>query len=87
MPLFYFYCSNCQKKYRHILKQYSLGQKVSCVVCKSALERLVKAPTTQTTEIIDNGIMPKQVEKLMDVKELLEERSKKSEPLSPIELL
>ena len=43
--------------------------------CGASLVRTPKAPSTQTIETLDNGIMTKRVEQLKDIEQLMEERS------------
>lgn len=88
MPLFSLQCPMCSKIYQKLLKDVLSINEEKCIDCLVRLERKLNEFSTQSTEIIDNGIMIKQVEKLTNVEELLLERSKNHEQiLSPMEIL
>lgn len=78
MPIYSLNCSVCNKTYKKLIKDKKLIDQEKCVVCKAQLFLGMSQVTTQTTEVIDNGIMVKQVEKLMHVEELLHDRAHQS---------
>lgn len=79
MPLFNFTCPACGEHVRKILPH--LTEERRCPKCDAILKRTPNAPTTRVIEVRDNGLMPRQVEQLADVEEMIRERS--TEPEDP----
>ena len=78
MPLYNFKCSSCDFKVRKIMYAVEVPLYASspCPSCAGEIVRDVQAPTTQVQETLDNGIMPRKLERLVDVERLAKERSK-----------
>lgn len=74
MPLFSFNCPTCKEKIRRILPIAPV-EPFPCPKCESTLERGSAAPTSRVIEVRDNGIMPRQVEQLVDIGDMIKERS------------
>lgn len=88
MPVFCLQCPQCFKTYSKLLKEKIEIDQEKCTTCSSFLERKLSEFSSQSTEVIDNGIMIRQVEKLINAEELLQERSKHHEQLlNPLEIL
>ena len=75
MPLYNFWCFACQKKVRKILAAEPAGI-LPCPTCGENLERNQSPATARLTEIYDNGLMSRQVERLQDIEEIREEHGK-----------
>jgi hypothetical protein len=81
MPLYNFVCCKCHQRQRRILTLEAAKQIQMCgktlqdgKVCKYILKRSPVPPSTQTTEVIDNGIMTKRLERPADAERLYSER-------------
>ena len=74
MAAFYFTCKVCQKPQRRIVR----AEEVPTLTCECGgqLERTPSPPTTQVMETLDNGAMPRRVERLSEAERLFKERSK-----------
>lgn len=84
MPIYNFACSDCFKKERKLLQPTETkGQ--TCKECSGELVREAKAPSTQVMETIDNGLMPRKVERLKDTVELFRDRAKANKVNRPKE--
>lgn len=81
MPVFNFFCEKCQKPARKIL---SPEEARALVIhdCGYVLKRVQNPPSSQVTETLDNGIMPKKLERYANAEELYKERSEKSDKRS-----
>lgn len=76
MPLYHFECPVCMEKTRKILSLKVYRQrKVACKNCNCELSRVVEPPTSQVMETLDNGLMPKKLERLADSERLHHERA------------
>ena len=52
----------------------------TCISCGKILERKNENKTSGTVkEVLDNGIMPRKVERLSNIEELIKERSREKE--------
>ncbi len=73
MPLYYFRCPGCQLLSRKIL---AVEESTLARVCECGedLRREPRPPTSQTVESLDNGHMPKRLERLADAERLFKER-------------
>ena len=70
MPLYYLSCPSCGDKVTTICTPAQLkGRKC---LCGSILKREQKGPTTAVKEVIDNGVMVRQVERFSDAEELFD---------------
>lgn len=85
MPIYNFACVSCKAPVRKILspENYKLfvifNEYMDCKKCGGRVERKVNPPSSQTVETLDNGLMPKRVERFADAETLYKERSKKSD--------
>lgn len=78
MPAYEFECPVCHKRQRAILSpEEAKDQNIPCKEenCAGKLRRKSKAPTTQITETLDNGLMPRKLERLADAEKIHDERA------------
>lgn len=73
MPLYYFQCETCGKEFRRILKPEEATSQ-PCA-CGSTLKRDPHPPSSRVTEVLDNGLMTKRIERLADAERLFRERN------------
>lgn len=71
MPQFKFVCPKCGFKKSRLSKDH-----FECEKCKAQMERNPTGPTNQVYERLDNGLMPRTVERLADAERLNKERAK-----------
>ena len=74
MPLFYYYCTQCDIYSKRILEK---PIKSNCIKCSFILIRTPKPPSSQKLETIDNGYMARRIERPVDIGELTKERATK----------
>ena len=72
MPLYYYQCSLCNKESRRLCTPDE--SKVPPICCKKAMVRSPRPPSQRATEILDNGIMTKRLERLVDAERLFHDR-------------
>jgi len=78
MPVFDLKCPACGESERKLMLTM---QDRPCPKCETVMVRAGTGPTSRIIEIRDNGFMPKKVEQLADVQELVRQRStEKPEP-------
>lgn len=77
MPLYYFKCSgpSHEFKVKRILTPEEADQPQKCV-CGALLQRDAQGPNTTVHEVLDNGLMPRSLERFSDAQRLYKERSK-----------
>ncbi len=78
MPAYTFECPICKQWQRAILSVQEMKDgNVPCKTpgCAGILERKAQPPTTQITETLDNGLMPRKLERLADAERIHEERA------------
>lgn len=80
MPLFNLKCTECGEVYRKIAD--SLEEVGDCKFCGAAVEWQAKGPSVQKKETLDNGVMPRAVERLADAERLFKERAMNADPLA-----
>lgn len=73
MPMYHF-CCEAGHEVRKLLKPEEVKQALLCE-CGLPLSRKVKGPSSQAVEVLDNGVMAKSVERLVDAERLYSERS------------
>ena len=73
MPLYYFKCLECNLPEKRLLSVAESKQDRHCK-CGGKLKRTPKPPSSQATEILDNGIMTKKIERLVDAERLNREQ-------------
>jgi len=74
MPIYNFKCPECGEDFRKVLPHLTEHKK-PCPKCGKAAEYTGKGPTSRIVEVRDNGFMPKKVEQLADIDEIVKERS------------
>lgn len=77
MPLYNFVCSKCGTKKRRIFSVEESKKPQPCPQCKADMERDQTGPTRQVMERLDNGLMPRAVERLSEAERLYKERADK----------
>jgi hypothetical protein len=84
MPLYNFVCSGCDK---HVRKLLSPGKQTSpqACACGAALVRSAGAPSSQTMEVLDNGVMVRRIERPADAQRLMRERAQSDPRMKPPE--
>lgn len=82
MALYNFKCPVCQASIRKLLNlkgaEGFAGRGCSKEGCTGTWERDQVGPTTEKLEKIDNGLMPRAVERNADAERLFKERAKKT---------
>jgi hypothetical protein len=70
-----FYCHSCSKHYQRLIDLVN-GEvpEVACKVCKTVMVLQFATASGNVKEIIDNGIMPRRVERFDNADELYKER-------------
>jgi hypothetical protein len=73
MPLFKLACPKCG----HVVKKIGrTTPKVVCKECDIIMERQMAPPDVQVKEVLDNGAMPRRVERFKDAEQLFRDRAK-----------
>jgi len=75
MPIFHYFCQNCDKASKKLLEKEP--ESLQCPVCGSDLVRDMKGPSARVVERLDNGVMPKALERLADAERLFKDRAEK----------
>lgn len=83
MALYYFHCPKCDKSEGRFLKDRTRVLQQDCLTCGERLTRTPQAPSSQVRESLDNGVMPRRVERLKDAEILHKERSRNDPRLKP----
>lgn len=82
MPVYYFKCPKCEAMARRLLQPEQVKDyHIDCPECDSSMKRFVKPPSTNTVERLDNGAMPRAVERPADAERLYHERAKGKPPV------
>lgn len=84
MPLYNTTCPNCKYRKRFLttgasFDSISLEQK-KCPKCGTELIRDGAGPSTSVKEVLDNGAMPKAVERFADIEDMMAERNRNADP-------
>lgn len=74
MPRYFFECEVCQKAYQRICKPEEAKQ-ARCPACTNTLKRTPKPASTTVLETLDNGLMPRKVERIADAERIFAERA------------
>jgi len=74
MGLYHFQCPVCEKTKRKLFKSEP-GDLILCE-CGHVMLRIMQPPTTRVVEILDNGLMPRKIERLSEAERFSKERSK-----------
>ena len=77
MPVFHYACTKCSKPHRRLCSFLESQVAQACPACGGELTRTPNAPTTHVKEVLDNGAMPKAVERFADAERLYKERAGK----------
>lgn len=77
MPAYSFLCPVCKKPSRYILSVEEAQGDVPCRMegCGGILQRVARSPSVQIVETLDNGLMPRKLERLADAERIHEERA------------
>jgi len=81
MPLFNLVCSECGEETRKLAKNKEEA-KGACKICGGAQTWDAQGVSTQTIEKLDNGIMPRAVERHAQAERIYKERAMNADPLS-----
>ena len=76
MPLFKLTCPKCGKAVKKLGKT---TPKVWCEECQVIMERQMAPPDVQVKEVLDNGAMPRKVERFKDAEQLFRDRAKRND--------
>lgn len=76
MPIFNYQCLHCEESSRKLLTPEQASAVQLCKKCGAALERNVSPPTARVTETLDNGIMPRRLERLADAEQIYRDHAK-----------
>jgi len=80
MPFFRYQCPKCLLQARKFLEKREGEPPPSKCECGQATQWVYGQPQTMIKEVLDNGIMPRSVERLKDIEELIHERHKVYKP-------
>ncbi len=77
-------CTGCGDKASRLLWLWdgSAVEKMTCKKCGAEVVRKPTGPSSQVVERLDNGMMPKAVERLADAERLYRDRADNSDPLA-----
>lgn len=66
--IIYYLCEKCKNSNKKYYKDHKLiKDTVECDDCKGDMERQLSAPSSKSTQIIDNGLQEREVEVMNDV--------------------
>lgn len=77
MPLFYGKCKDCdaEKKFLTVSGDFdTIDESKFVCKCGGLIVRNAKGPFTAIKEVLDNGCMPRAVERFEDIEEMKQER-------------
>ena len=74
MPMFVLWCESCRRHTRRISKNWA-DTKTECDQCGGRMVRDYQPPTDRSVEILDNGIMGRQLERPIDIEQMAKERA------------
>ena len=83
MPLYKMKCDKCGVIQRRVLSHYETikGMDFRCL-CGGLFVKQNPEPTTQSMERLDNGAMPRAVERYTDAEQLMQERHLNADPIA-----
>jgi len=84
MPMYYFTCDSCATTQGLRLKAGEQKTPHACRDCGSMMRRDPRPPSSQVMESIDNGLMPRRVERLADAERLYKDRAANDPNLKPL---
>jgi DNA-directed RNA polymerase subunit RPC12/RpoP len=81
VPLYHFKCSGCGEIMRRLwdVKRFEDREPWFCGGCGGEVVYDPRPPTSRTTEVLDNGVMVRQVERLVDAPQLFRDRNAATE--------
>ncbi len=83
MPVFNLVCGSCSKTTRQLASSWgSRTADASKCDCGGELKRAATGPSTRVVETLDNGAMPRSVERLANAEELYRKRAESADPLA-----
>lgn len=74
MPIFNLVCIQCGHRTRKLIGNPENLEKMFCRDCDGHYQREGEGPTSRIIEVRDNGLMPKKVEQLANIDELIKNR-------------
>lgn len=83
MPKYYFVCLACSAELTRFISAEEAKALPPCTKCGGAVKRTPRPPSPFVKERLDNGLMPKVVERPADAQRLYKERSKNDPRLKP----
>lgn len=81
MPTFNLKCCQCGASVRKLARSFLLVN-LTCDACGGKLERNPDGPSASVMETLDNGLMPRRLERLRDSEQLHKERAMNADPLA-----
>jgi len=75
LPLFKLRCGRCEKE-KKVMRD---SPPKECCPCGGEFQRAGNGPSSQVVERLDNGLMPKPLERLVDAERLHQERADNAE--------
>lgn len=75
MPLYKFKCVACGKRHRVLTS--GKAPRTVCDDCGEEMFRDATGPSSRVVEVLDNGIMPRRLERLANAADLAREKGKK----------
>ena len=83
MPLYNLKCNKCNVTQRRVLSNFEVTKEIdfNCL-CGGLLVKQAGAPTTQSMERLDNGAMPRAVERYTDAEQIMQERHLNADPIA-----
>jgi hypothetical protein len=72
MPMYHFRCVSCSEPKTRLLKNDTVNPG-PCSKCGGEVKREAKGASTRTVEKLDNGAMPRAVERLSDIETMRKE--------------
>lgn len=82
MLLYNFVCSGCKKLVRKFLAIGQQTKRQTCD-CGAVLKRAAGGPSSQKMDVLDNGLMPRRIERLADAEALSRDRAKNDPRMNP----
>lgn len=77
MPLYNFRCATCKQTTRKLMKVEAYEALESASIqckCGGAAKREMQAASSQTMEVLDNGLVARRVERLSEAERIFKER-------------
>lgn len=87
MPMFNLVCSICLVADERIADTAKDAMSTNCTACGvGMMRRRATGPGARKVETLDNGLMPRAVERLADAERLTQERKASADPLAGMSL-